>query len=289
MADQQDSSWMFGNKGGQDVGAGLGGGIGALIGYFLSQGDRDKARQLIDEATGQFQGLDPRIQAQEAQAVQAGPSAFNKVNVDPTTRAEQLEAVNQLRGIYSQGGMDPQARADTAQAMQTANQNAAALQGNIRNQMAQRGLSSSGANFAAQRSAAQNAANQGGLMALQAQAAGSQRAMGALQGAAGLAGQVRTQDYGQAADKAKATDLINQFNANLSTNNNQFNAGQRQNAQQSTFNNGYAKAQGVGGQAKAYQGLAGDTQRVAYGVGSGLGSWLGNNAEAGMKIMGGGF
>ncbi|GAC1590932.1 MAG: hypothetical protein NVS3B25_09870 [Hymenobacter sp.] len=265
---------------GAGIGGAVGSGVGDLIGYFLSQGDRDKARQLIDQSTGMYQHLDPRIQAQQAQTMLAGPSAYNKLQMDPADRGNQLQALGALKNIYSQGGMDAQARADIAQATAGADQNAQALNNNIQNQMAQRGLDSSGASFAMQRANAQNAANQASQNSLQAQAAGEMRAQNALAAYGQQANQLRGADYQQASDQAGANDAINRFNSAMGTQNNQYNATNRQNAQQNTFDNGYQQARGVGGNAGAYQGFADNTMRTSEGAGKAVGGAVGMAAMA---------
>lgn len=270
-----------------DLGSGIGGTIGSYLAWQDTQSDRDGAARMDNEATEQFRHLHPEIAAQEAQAQQAGPSAYANIHVDPQTRAMQLEALGQLRQTYQAGGMDAQARADTYAAQQQANQNATAQQANVRNQMAQRGLASSGANFAAQRQAAQSAANQASMAGMQALANGQQRQMGALTAGAGLAGQVRAGDYGQAADRAGAQDAISRFNAGLSTQNSQFNANQRQNAQQQTYNNSYGQAAGVAGslnhQADGRRNNAKQMQQFYTGMGEAGGGALGGIGDIAAK------
>lgn len=226
---------------GASLGAGVGGSIGSLIGYFLSQGDRDTAMKLLQQATQQYQGLNPNVAAQQA-------------NADPQAQQAQLQALQQLRQIYQAGGMDAQTKADQATTTAQANANAQALNKGTQNQMARRGLSSSGMNYAMQQGNNQNAENTAYLGNLQAQAAGEGRAMNALQSAGQLGNAYGAQQ-----------DAISQFNAS-----------QRQNAQQQTFNNSYSKANGVasgyGAQAQGYLNQGRQTEDAANGAGSAVGA-----------------
>lgn len=229
-----------------------GGALGGALGFFAGSGDRQAAMDHLKDATDTYKNLNTDVAAQQA----TGNYAAN---------AAQLDAINRLKQVYQNGGQDAQSRADQYAAQQSANQQTQAQQNAVRQQMAQRGLASSGANFAAQRQAAQNESNQAAAEGMQAQAAGEQRAMGALQGAGTLANA-----YG------------GQSNA-LS----QFNASQRQGAEQDTARNSLDKAGGIASgdqaQADAYNKQAQQMQQMGSGMGQGIGSLAGFMSDERIK------
>lgn len=266
-----------------DILGGIGGGLGSIVGYNLGEYDRNKATEQDQEATDVFRKLHPEIAAQEAAAERQGESAFNHTAVDGTGRAGQLDALAALRQRYQSGGLDSQAQADIANLNAQQSEMAAAQRGAVANHAAQHGLGSSGASLAAMRGAGQSAANTSAMGGMQALAMGQNRADGALGAFGQMSNNLRGQDYGQAADKAGANDAISRFNAMNMTNNNQFNASQRQNAQQQTFSNSYGQARGVSGglnrQADQHRASAQGMQQMMAGHGQGLGAMTGAGLE----------
>ena len=115
--------------------------------------------------------------------------------------------------------------------------------------------------------AGQNAANATADMAGRAQMSARDRALRALEASAGLAGDVRGQDFGEAAARAKAADAFNLFNAD-----------QRTNAQQANNSNAFGSFNAKmglkdrrnaarGGVVKGYEDSADRTLQTAAGVG----------------------
>ena len=234
------------------AGGGVGAGLGSVLGYFMGQGDRNAAGQDYKNIINTYGNT---------QAATAGPSAYNSISVDPATRAAQLEALGQMQTISQDGGLDPLMRSKLNAADESNALQARAQQGQIQNSMAQQGLASSGANIAAQQQAGQQAAQNDYNAGIGAAGLGAERQMAAIQGAAGLAGGMRGQDYQQAADRAGANDAISRFNASQTQQNNQFKAtGQA---------GGYDKEAGWNA------GLANQQQQLGYGVGGGLGAGAG--------------
>lgn len=252
-----------------DALGGLGEGVGGLLGYWFTGGNRAKAQEDYENALKGYQDL---------HAEQQGNSAYDNAKLDPADRQAQLDALTRLQGIYQSQGLDAGTRAQLNQVQQSNAQQALAAQGAIQNRMAQQGLASSGANFAAQRGAAQTAAMGNYNAGVNAEALGAQRQMQAIQGAGQLGGQLQAQDWRQLSDRAQAEDAINRFNV----------ASQNQMAQYR-----------AGGMEHAYDNMAGDqTQQgqqgmgVAAGVGRGAGQTLGAALDfyskgGGMGGMGG--
>ena len=208
---------------------------GGVLGMFAGHGDTQAATNAVRDARDQYNSLDPRIQAHYAQAEGQGMG-------DPSNKTAQLDALNRLRGVYNSNGLDATSRAQINQAQTSNAAQAQALNSQMDQQMEQRGTADSGAAYAHARANGVNAANANNQAALQALAQGQQNRNAALQGAGQLAGQIRQSD-----------DAINRFNAYNRTQNNQFNAGQGQNAQQQSFSNSLDR---VGGIASADNNLA---------------------------------
>jgi hypothetical protein len=194
------------------------------------------------------------------EAVNQGPSAYNDINVNPALREAQMGQLAALQELRDSGGLSAQNQADLSQIQNEQNQNERSQRMAILQNARQRGMGGSGQEMMAQLAAQQGAAtraNEGGL-GVAAQAENNRFNAG--QAAAGLAGGMEQQQYGQAAQKAAAQDAIARFNAQNSTGANQtnaqmrnqmgmYNAGQGLGAQE--FNVG--KSQGVNNAAAAAQ------------------------------------
>lgn len=270
-----DPSSMMGGAGGgsgggltASSGAGMlgsiGGAVGSLLGDIYSAPDRAQAQGLLGQGAADMRGLDPTMTAQ-----QAGPSAFQNLQVNGTGSAAQMAALDQLQKTYQAGGLDPQAQSDIYATEQQGNQQAQALNSQVAQNAAQRGVSGGGAMYAAQRQNAQNSSNAAKMQGLQALSMGYQRQMQALNGAGALGSTMQGQANQQADDRARAMDAISTFNAN-----------QRQGANQATFNNGYYQAQGLAGLSPQYSNLAGQTMQMWGAGGKALGSAAGSIAGA---------
>jgi hypothetical protein len=233
------------------------GGLGDFVGGFMGDGDRREAMAYLDKARNGYASLNPTIVGQET-----GPSAY--VAADPATRAAQLDALANFQSQYKQGGLDAVTRANLAQIEQQNAQQAHAGQQAVLQGAQRRGMLNSNAALAAQQAAGQQGNQRSAAASLQAGAIGQQNRMAALQGAAGLAGGIRGQDY----ERAGAQDAIARFNAS-----------QRQNAAQNSFQNGLGQQQGMAGVygAQADQKNK-DAQRIQRMVG-GLGRAAGGVAD----------
>jgi len=188
--------------------------------------DRKKVDAAQQQALAGFQGLEaPTIATAGSPAngfdmgyYTTADSGMNNVKVDPALRQAQMNALQNLENIGNSNGLTDADRAliastDRDAAMQDKSRRDAILQNN-----AARGMAGSGNELLAQLASSQAAtdrSNQNGLtVAGQAQ----QRALAALEQAGTLGGQMEGQDWQEQADKAKAQDQINQFNANVKNN-----------------------------------------------------------------------
>lgn len=149
----------------------------------------------------------------EAQtAEQLGPSAMQNVSTDPRAAAAQMGALSQLQQL-GQDSFTPEEQAQLNGMRRNAAQSGQAQQASILQNMQQRGAGGSGMELAARlASSQQNAQNQseeGDRMAAMAH----DRALQAMVQAGQLGGNVRSQEFGEGAQKANAADVIAQFNA----------------------------------------------------------------------------
>jgi len=152
-------------------------------------------------------GYDPLSEA----GIDLGPSAMEGISLDPRMRDVQMGALEQL----SELGQTGLTEADIAAFRQLRRQAAGesqAQQGRILQNLAERGMGGSGMELAARLSAAQAATDRlsagGDQLAQMAQS----RALQALGQSAGLAGDIRGQEFGEQSDVARSKDIVSQFN-----------------------------------------------------------------------------
>lgn len=153
------------------------------------------------------------ITPEEAQIVMQDPSAFMDMTVDPTGRQAELMALDKLQGIIGAGGMDAQAKARLSQIQDEIGTSSRGAREAITQNAAERGVGGSGFELMSKLMEQQGASTRANQAAVQAAAEAEQRALQAIAQSGTLGGQVRGQDYNEAAAKAKAIDQINQFNA----------------------------------------------------------------------------
>ncbi len=145
------------------------------------------------------------------QAIQAQPSKVAQISEDPKLRDAQLGALQALE-TRAATGFGPQERATLNKIrQQTEGDTQAKLQA-IKDNMAARGISGSGAELAAQLQAAQAGANQAAMQGDELAASAAANALQAIQAQASQAGGMRTQDFNVANTRAAAEDAINRFN-----------------------------------------------------------------------------
>lgn len=178
-----------------------------------------------------------------------GASGMENISTDPNLRQNQMDVLAQLKQL-SQEGMGIEDRIAFDQMM---GENAAQQQSRqraIESDMAQRGMLDSGV-AAAMQMQAQQQANQDALKRTQALAQQSQQGrMQALSQLANQSGQLENLDWNRQSDVARAGDAVQQFNANVRNQANQFNLQNKQNIanqvantanQQEIYNKGLAQ------------------------------------------------
>jgi hypothetical protein len=265
-----------------DMGAGLLGAGGALLGDIFGGADREEQLRKYREMQRLYQGIPVEMRAEQEGVEALGPSAFEGLTEDPALRQQQMATMQALQDIYSQGGLDLQARADIAEAQAASAQNERAQRGAILEDFARRGGGSGNQALLAALSAQQGNANRAGMESMRGAADAQARAFQALAASGQLAGQVRGQDYGAMSDKARAADIVAQYNAQNRQGVQGRNADRRYMAQRDTTDNRFRQADGQAGaldrQAGYYQSEEDRKRRLGYGIGSAVGRGLGTAA-----------
>lgn len=299
--------------------------IGSIAGNLLGGNDRSDADNKRNQALAQYLGIsvpdvekmklqldqqvavgqiDPELQALFEQA----PSEYENINLDPRLRAQQMQALESIAGIAGSG----LSQADAA-AFEMAKREAAsydqAKQAQILQEMQSRGQGSSGNELIAKMKSSQSAADRLQQAGLEQAKLQQQARLQALQQQAGMASQLRQQDYSEAANKAQAQDAISRFNTQAKQNQNSSNVGIKNNAQVANLNNqqqisnnnvgirnnqqianknliqqdyqnrmnlASAKANALTGSANASDKRAGETAGMWAGIGQGVGTGIAN-------------
>lgn len=243
------------------AGASIGTAIGTAIGMAIAQGDFEKARQLQAQAMAELQKLTPE-QLSKVRA-EVGESAFKNMTEPPEGRAAQMRALQRLEAMGM--GETPEDAAAYARAQAEAAQVERGLRQAALQRLAQRGAgATSGVALAAQQEAAQQATQLAATRGLEQAAEARRRALEAIRSASGAAGQLRSADYQAAAERAKAQDIINQFNAQQR----QRQAEQLYGAQERQAERLYGAR---GQQARQYEEAGGRTVATAASIGRGIG------------------
>lgn len=195
---------------------------------FLDGGGDDQAQALLAQQMQEAKNLPlpvlkeyyPELYKVVAQmnpeletAVNLGPSEMAGVATDPSLRQAQLNALKKLQGIGEAGGRDAQFLADQARLESDVNTNLQGQEGAIMQNLATRGMGGGGSEMAARMMSAQGASNRQAQMGMDAKAQADKRALDAIMQSGQLGGQMQSQDFSQAAQKAQAADAIARFNA----------------------------------------------------------------------------
>lgn len=265
-----------------DLGAGVGGWLGALIGDPLTAGERQRYLDTIRSQRGLYQNLPTDLQAQQESTVDLGPSAFESLSVDPSMRAAQAGSLQQLQAIANAKGMDPQFRNALAQSQAANAQQERAQRQGILDTFARRGMGNSNAALLASLSSQQGSAQRAGMEGLQAGADAAARQYRAIGDAAGLAGQIHGQDYSEAAARANAMDRVAQYNAANRQAVIQRNTGARNQFTQGNADLAYRRAGDIAGtyqqEGNYWQNRERQRRALFQGAGSGLGYMAGTAA-----------
>ena len=227
--------------------------IGGLAGASRAKKESKRAEARLQEALEEFRRIKtPNIEEQKLdlenyqyladlmpmlEGVETlGPSGYEQISVDPRLKAEQMSALEKLSGL-SESGLTPADIAALEQVRRGAASEAEAKQGQILQEMQQRGQGGSGAELIARLKAAQSGADRQSAEGLEIAKMAQQRALEALSQSANLAGSLRGQEYNEQSDLAKARDIVNRFNTENRQSVQQRNVGTQNQAQQFNLQN----------------------------------------------------
>ncbi len=227
--------------------------IGGLIGADQAGKSRADANRAREQALAQFANIQlPSLEEQkllldeyqltgqmtpELEAIMnLGPTAMENIAIDPRLRAEQMSALEAMSGL-AEGKMNPADAAAFELARRQSAAEAQAKEGQILQNMQQRGQGGSGAELMARLQSNQSGADRLQQAQLEEAKAMQNARMAALTQQANMSGQLRSQDYGEQSNLAKAKDLINQFNTQNAQGVQQRNVGSRNQAQLTNLQN----------------------------------------------------
>ncbi len=176
------------------------------------------ARNAYGAADTAYDAVNPTVGYQ-----QQGATEFGGIQEDPRLRQMQMQALGQMQGISQAGGRDAQFNQGMNQAAQAGARQEQSQRAALQQAALQRGQYGGGQQFAQQLQAQQSGADRAGNQGFDTAAAAQQRALAAMQGYGQGAGQLRGQDYSQAAQKAQAQDIINSANTRGTNQQNQQN------------------------------------------------------------------
>lgn len=146
------------------------------------------------------------------QTVSQDPTQYNQIYTDPSSRAAQMQALSQLQGIGQNGGATAIDEASINNILNQTNEAARGARGAVMQNAQERGIGGSGLDVVNQQLANQSAATNANQQGLGVTANAQARALQAIQQSGQLGGQIESQNYGEAANKAAAQDAINRFN-----------------------------------------------------------------------------
>lgn len=205
--------------------------IAGILGNQAAAKDRNQQRKLLQQAVEQYKNMvppDPESQKvffEELQSQGVYTPEIEKlftqantelagVQTDPRLREAQMLALGKLQNL-GDTGMDLQDQLDVERAKQQYLQESRNQQANITQNLAQRGIVSPGMEAMQRQMASQSAANQMNDYERQIQAQAQRRALDAILASGQLGGQIRSQEYGEKSEAAKAQDAINRFNTQM--------------------------------------------------------------------------
>jgi hypothetical protein len=186
----------------------------SAMGYINDLDIPDMQKQQIiynlPELVGEYE---PKLE----KAVTLGPSALEDITLDPRLEGTQMDALSQLSEV-SEGGLTDADIAAMEQARRASEGQAQARQSQVMQQMAQRGQGGSGAELLAALTGGQASADRAQSANLETTQMAMERALDATSRKANLAGNIRSQSYGEQADAKRAKDAIERFNKQMEAN-----------------------------------------------------------------------
>ena len=226
--------------------AGLAGGI---VGSNKLSEAESRAAEMIQQTIDEYQriGLPPeealKVSLQETRQmglltpnleniINQSPTEMLGVNTDPRLRDAQLAALSEFANIGQSGGMRLSDIANYEKSLGDVAARERGAREAIQLDAAQRGASTGGASLASQMLNQQAGSEQRHMDALNLAGRAQDVALQSLARSGELAGDLRSRDYDEQAQKAMAQDTINAMNAQAARGNQQRNVASMNNAQQ---------------------------------------------------------
>lgn len=202
--------------------------VGGAIGSKKAKGFQNEEAQYLRDALSAIQQIEvPEIADQQLnyilpelvgeltpemlQALEQQGTALENIEIDPRLKDAQMSALDYYSQV-GEMGLTPAERSARNEIVRSQANQANADRATALQNAAQRGIAGSGVELAAQLAGAQNASQRADSASDQLIAEAFNRSLQAQGSKADLAGTMRTQEYGQASDLARAKDLINQYN-----------------------------------------------------------------------------
>jgi len=271
----------------QELGAGVGAWIGSLLAEGPASEEEKKVYDLLLQNMNEYGQIDPAVLKNVEAEIQTN-TEFDKIREDVRLKDAQMNALQRMQQVASEGGMTAIDRARLNDINAQVNQQTQARRQAAMTQAAQRGQAGSGLMYAnilgGEQAAAEAAARQGFDVAAEAQ----RRALEAMAGSGRLAGDIRGQEYQQAANRAQAQDRINAYNTQLRNEMNKY----ANTVAQQNFQNRMDVARGRtgarSGVAGYHQGRAGQIRNQYQQAGTAIGGTIGGIGDVAMNVATGG-
>lgn len=252
--------------------------LGGALGQAFAASGRASQEQLLRQSMNEIGDIDlPKFKALVAE--QLSPSALEGVKTDPRLTETQYQGLGDYDAIANGGGLDLAAQADLNRSMSKASRAGNVARNSIQADMDARGAGGSAASAVLQAKSAQDTAQQAHDSGLDTAGAAWGRRMEALGKRTGLAGSMRSQEYGEKAKAAEASDSIARQNADYRQSAARYNQSMQQQAYQNALAQAQAKA-GVAGQLGGQKAQAGEQ---AGNMVAGLGNAAAGAVNAGAQ------
>lgn len=248
------------------------------IGDAIAAGHQASAEEILKKAVLNY-GPDVLPELKKLVPEQLVNTMYDNIKEDPELREVQKGVLSRLQRIYSEEGNTAEDEFAYQKALRDAQQHTASQRGAILQNLQARGVNSPNLEASMQMQAAQNDDQNLYMANLQQAADARKRALASLSDSASLAGNIRSQDYKVASDRAAAQDDINKFNANMrwaAQNANNQQEMDKWKAKEQQRQNRYAMAQD---QANAKNGQAAQARQSGQ-------QWAGTAAAVGSAVGG---
>lgn len=192
------------------IGAGVSA-LSGLIGFLQESGREKEAQEILARAGREYDNISlPRLKELADEVL--GPSAFDQIRGTPEFKAAQLNSLDKMSEIEAGGGFNAEDNANINRVRNGAAQADSSRQASILENMQARGIAGGGSELAARLASNQNASNMENQAGLDVAASKRKRYFDAVRERAGMAGQMRNQEFGEQSDIARAKDARDVFN-----------------------------------------------------------------------------